>query len=155
MVPGSGALTATGFEVMEGKEVTEKARSIKGPDEIKAMRCVSYSCEVACVGIERFARAKVPFGQTSEDGVWAILHAENLKRGGEGIETRLLSSGSRTNPWFQECNGRIVQNNEILAFDTDLMGNYGICVDISRTWWIGDQTPRQDMIDAMKHGSNT
>jgi Xaa-Pro aminopeptidase len=26
-----------------------------------------------------------------------------------------------------------------------------MCCDISRTWWIGDQKPRQDMIDAMKH----
>ena len=24
----------------------------------------------------------------------------------------------------------IVQNNEIVAFDTDLVGSYGICVDI-------------------------
>jgi len=152
MVAGYRALTTTGFEVMEGEEVTEKSRAIKGPDEIKAMRCASHSCEVACAEMERFARTEVPFGQTSEDDVWAILHAENIKRGGEWIETRLLSSGPRTNPWFQECGGRIVQNNEILAFDTDLIGSYGICVDISRTWWIGDQKPRQDMIDAMKHG---
>ena len=25
-----------------------------------------------------------------------------------------------------------------------------MCVDISRTWWIGDRAPRPDMIDAMK-----
>ncbi|MEM6479913.1 MAG: M24 family metallopeptidase, partial [Pseudomonadota bacterium] len=42
--------------------------------------------------------------------------------------------------------------NEIIAFDTDLVGSYGICVDISRTWWIGDLKPRPDMIDAMKTG---
>ena len=53
--------------------------------------------------------------------------------------------------WFQECGPRIVQNNEIVAFDTDLIGSYGICVDISRTWWIGDRAPRPDMIDAMRH----
>ena len=152
MVPGYRALVAAGFEVMEGEEVTEKSRSVKGPDEIKAMRCASLSCEIACKAMEDFARAEVPLGQTSEDDIWAVLHAENIKRGGEWIETRLLSSGPRTNPWFQECGGRIVQNNEIVAFDTDLIGSYGICIDISRTWWIGDQKPRQDMIDAMRHG---
>ena len=152
MVAGYRALTAAGFEVMEGEEVTEKSRAIKGPDEIKAMRCASHACEAACHEMEHFARTQVPLGRTSEDDVWAILHAENIKRGGEWIETRLLSSGPRTNPWFQECGGRIVQNNEILAFDTDLIGSYGICVDISRTWWIGDQKPRPDMIEAMKHG---
>ncbi|SHH78195.1 dimethylsulfonioproprionate lyase DddP [Marivita hallyeonensis] len=152
MIAGYRALTSVGFEVMEGEEVTEKARAVKCPDEIKAMRCASHACEAAMVEMERFARREVPQGQTSEDDIWAVLHAENIKRGGEWIETRLLTSGPRTNPWFQECGGRIVQNNEIVAFDTDLVGSYGICVDISRTWWIGDQRPRPDMIDAMKHG---
>lgn len=80
-----------------------------------------------------------------------MLHAENIRRGGEWIETRLLSSGPRTNPWFQECGPRLCNANEILAFDTDLVGSYGICVDISRTWWIGDRAPRPDMIYAMQH----
>lgn len=102
--------------------------------------------------MEDAARAGVPHGDMSEDDIWAVLHAENIIRGGEWIETRLLSSGPRTNPWFQECGGRIVQNNEIVAFDTDLVGAYGICVDISRTWWIGDQKPRADMIEAMQIG---
>ncbi|NKB27335.1 MAG: M24 family metallopeptidase [Rhodobacteraceae bacterium] len=146
------ALERIGFTVTEGEELTEKARSIKGPDEIKAMRCASHACEVAIRAMEDFARANVGDGVTCEDDIWAVLHAENIKRGGEWIETRLLTSGPRTNPWFQECGGRIVQPNEIVAFDTDLVGSYGICVDISRTWWIGDQPPRPDMIAAMRHG---
>lgn len=146
------ALEALGFDIMEGEEVTEKSRAVKGPDEIRAMRCASHACEVAVGEMERFARDFVPAGRTSEDDIWAVLHAENIKRGGEWIETRLLASGPRTNPWFQECGPRVVQNNEIVAFDTDLIGCYGICVDISRTWWIGDAKPRQDMIDAMRHG---
>ncbi len=152
MLHGLRALEAQGFEVMEGEEVTEKARSIKGPDEIKAMRCAIHSCESACHEMERYAREEIPGGEISEDDVWAVLHAENIRRGGEWIETRLLTSGPRTNPWFQECGGRIIQNNEILAFDTDLVGAYGLCCDISRTWWIGDLPARPDMIDAMRHG---
>lgn len=151
MLHGLRALEAQGFEIMEGEELTEKARSIKGPDEIAAMRCASHACETAVAVMERAARSGVPQGNMSEDDIWAVLHAENIRRGGEWIETRLLASGPRTNPWFQECGPRIVQNNEIVAFDTDLIGSYGICVDISRTWWIGDQAPRPDMVDAMKH----
>jgi Xaa-Pro aminopeptidase len=83
--------------------------------------------------------------------VWAVLHAENIKRGGEWIETRLLASGQRTNPWFQECGPRIIQNNEIISFDTDLIGAYGMCCDISRSWWIGDRKPPPGMIYAMQH----
>ena len=151
MLHGLRALEAQGFEIMEGEELTEKARSIKGPDEIAAMRCASHACETAVAVMERAARSGVPQGNMSEDDIWAVLHAENIRRGGEWIETRLLASGPRTNPWFQECGPRIVQNNEIVAFDTDLIGSYGICVDISRTWWIGDKAPRPDIVDAMKH----
>ncbi len=152
MVHGLRALEAQGFTIMDGEEVTEKSRSVKGVDEILAMRCASHACEAALTEMERFAHANVPLGKTSEDDVWAVLHAENIRRGGEWIETRLLTSGTRTNPWFQECGQRITQNNEIISFDTDLIGSYGICVDVSRSWWIGDEKPPADMIYAMQHG---
>ncbi len=151
MLHGLRALEAQGFEIMEGEEVTEKSRSVKGPDEILAMRCASHACETAMRAMEDFAREKVPSGTVSEDDIWAVLHAENIRRGGEWIETRLLASGPRSNPWFQECGPRIARNNEIIAFDTDLVGSYGICVDISRTWWIGNEPPRPDMVYAMQH----
>ena len=152
MLRGAKALEACGLTLMDGEEVTEKSRAIKGPDEIRAMRCASHACEVSVRAMEDFARTMGPTGTVSEDDIWAVLHAENIRRGGEWIETRLLTSGPRTNPWFQECGARLVQNNEIVAFDTDLIGAYGICIDISRTWWIGDRAPRADMIDAMRHG---
>ena len=151
MMHGLRALEAQGFEVMEGEELTEKVRAIKGPDEIKAMRCASHACETAVKAMEDFARANCPSGDVSEDDVWAVLHAENIRRGGEWIETRLLASGQRTNPWFQECGPRKIQNNEIISFDTDLIGSYGICVDISRSWWVGDEKPPADMVYAMQH----
>ncbi len=151
MLHGLRALESQGFDVQDGEEVTEKARSIKGADEILAMRCAVHACEQAVSAMEVFARNTIPVAPTSEDDVWAVLHAENIRRGGEWIETRLLASGPRTNPWFQECGQRIVQNNEIISFDTDLVGSYGICVDISRSWWIGDQPAPADMISAMQH----
>ena len=152
MLHGLRALEAQGFTVMDGEEVTEKSRAIKGPDEIRAMRCSSQACETAMRVMEDVARARVGDGVTCEDDIWAILHAENIRRGGEWIETRLLSSGPRTNPWFQECGPRVCQRNEIISFDTDLVGAYGICTDVSRSWWIGDERPRPDMIYAMQHG---
>ncbi|GGH26294.1 dimethylsulfoniopropionate lyase DddP [Cribrihabitans marinus] len=151
MVHGLRALEAQGFEIMEGEELTEKARAVKGPDEILAMRCANHACETAVRAMEDFARANVGDGRTTENDIWAVLHAENVRRGGEWIETRLLSSGPRTNPWFQECGPRITRANEIIAFDTDLIGAYGICIDISRTWWVGDRPPRPDMVYAMRH----
>ncbi len=141
MIAGSRAREAAGLTIFEGEELTEKARSVKGPDEILAMRCAMAAAEAA-VGVMQ--RAAAP--GMSEDDIWSVLHAENIRRGGEWIECRLLASGPRTNPWFQECGPRIVQNNEIVAFDTDLIGAYGLCCDFSRTWFLGDGKPSADMI---------
>ncbi|MBC7477256.1 MAG: aminopeptidase P family protein, partial [Pseudorhodobacter sp.] len=115
MVYGLRALERAGFEVMEGEEVTERTRAIKGPQDIAAMRVAHHACEAAIAEMETFARTSIPHGKTSEDAIWAELHRSNIRRGGEWIETRLLASGPRTNPWFMECGPRIVQNNEIVA----------------------------------------
>ncbi len=93
MLHGLRALEAQGFEVMEGEEVTEKARAIKGKDEILAMRCASHACETAVKAMEDFARANVGDGKTSEDDIWAVLHAENIRRGGGGRMDRDKAAG--------------------------------------------------------------
>jgi Xaa-Pro aminopeptidase len=151
MIHGLRALERAGFEVLEGEVVTERVRAVKGPDDILAMKAAHRACEAAIAEMEAFTREAVPKGGVSEDDIWAELHKGNIRRGGEWIETRLLASGPRTNPWFQECGPRIVQNNEIVAFDTDLIGCYGICIDISRTWWVGDGRPTNAMVSAMHH----
>ena len=138
-IAGLRALDAAGIIVEDGEEVAETTRSVKGPDEIKAMRCAIHACAQS---IAAMRRAVAP-GQ-SENAVWAELHRENILRGGEWIETRLLSTGPRTNPWMQECGPRIMHDKEILAFDTDLVGCYGMCVDISRTWLVGDGKPSDE-----------
>lgn len=135
-VAGLRALDALGIEVCSGQQVTEMARLIKGPDEISAMRCAVASCEAAVGEMHTAMRAGV-----SENDVWAALHAGNIRRGGEWIETRILSSGPRTNPWFQECGPRVLSDGDLLSFDTDLIGVYGMCVDMSRSWICGGLRP--------------
>lgn len=138
-VSGLRAVEVLGLEVFEGQEVTEIARVIKGPDEIKALYCATASCEASMHLMQQALYA----GQ-SESDVWAVLHAENIRRGGEWIETRICSSGPRTNPWFQEAGPRIISDGDLLALDTDLIGPYGMCCDISRTWLCGDGEPSAD-----------
>ena len=98
MLEGLRAPESLGFEVMEGDELTVKAFVIKGTDEIKAMRCASHACETAVRAMEDAASSGVPSGQMSEDDIWAVLHAENIRRCGEWIETRLLAFRPRTRP---------------------------------------------------------
>jgi Xaa-Pro aminopeptidase len=131
---GVTALGELGISVHSGEEVMEHARAVKCPDELKAMRRAIAACEASMGVMERALKP----GMTEND-LWAILHAENIRRGGEWIETRLLSSGPRTNPWFQECSARVIEDGDIVAFDTDLIGAYGYCCDISRTWLAGSK----------------
>ena len=134
------AFMEAGFSIEEGEELAEKVRAIKGAEEVRALKCSIHSTEIACRMMEENAAP----GMT-EDDIWAVMHAENIRRGGEWIECRLLASGPRTNPWFQECGPRVVQNGEIVAYDTDLVGPYGMCCDISRTFWVGDGEPTAEM----------
>ena len=134
--PGYVRLVEKGIEIIEGQMLTEHARAIKNDNEIRAMRCAVHACEMAVEEMRYVMRPGV-----SENEMWAALHAGNIKRGGEWIETRILSSGPRTNPWFQECGPRIMQEGDMMAFDTDLVGTYGYCCDISRSWIVGDAAP--------------
>lgn len=135
-VAGLRALDALGVQVHDGQAVTEFARLIKGPDEILAMRCAVASCEAAIAEMRQAMRAGV-----TENDVWAALHSGNIRRGGEWIETRILSSGPRTNPWYQESGPRVLCDGDLLSFDTDLIGVYGFCVDMSRSWMCGGLEP--------------
>jgi len=132
-------LEKQGVEVVYGEVMMEEARKIKSADEIICMQRAIVSCEQAMHVMEAGLKPGM-----SENDLWAILHAENIRRGGEWIETRLLASGPRTNPWFQESSARIIQDGEIISFDTDLIGPYGFCCDISRTWLAGDGKPTDE-----------
>ncbi len=125
-----------GIIIERGQQLMEQARLIKSSDELDAMRCAGVGCTAAMADM----RAAVEPGLT-ETEVWAMLHAGNIKRGGEWIETQILSSGPRTNPWFQEASSRVIENGDMLSYDTDLIGAYGMCIDISRSWVIGDKAP--------------
>ena len=127
--PAVSALNKAGIEVVDAKLIVEQARVIKSPEELKCMRA---AIEVAEIGIVKM-REKLKAGIT-EDELWSILHKTNIEHGGEWIECRILSSGQRTNPWMQESCNKIVQRGEIVSFDTDMVGPYGYCADISRAF---------------------
>ena len=40
----------------------------------------------------------------------------------------------RTNPWMQESSNKVIQSGEMVSFDTDMVGPYGYCADISRAF---------------------
>jgi Xaa-Pro dipeptidase len=141
--PAAGELVGHGITLHNGEEVMQRARLIKSPDEILCMRRAIAACEAAMAAMEAALKPGI-----SENELWAELHRGNIARGGEWIETRLLASGPRTNPWFQECSSRVIKAGDLVAFDTDLIGPYGFCADISRTWLCGDGPPSAEQRDA-------
>lgn len=121
-------------QAIDGKSILEHARAIKSAHEIAAFRRSLKTCEDSVRSLHEYA---VP--GTKECEAFGHLLAQSIARGGEYPETRLLSSGPRTNPWFQEASDRQMQNGELLSFDTDLIGPMGFYNDISRSWVIGDR----------------
>ena len=132
--PAVTALDKEGIKVVDAKLILEQARVIKSPEEIKCMRS---AIDVAEMGIVKMREQLKP-GMT-ENELWSILHQTNIENYGEWIECRILSSGERTNPWMQECSNKIIQDGEIVSFDTDMVGPYGYCADISRAFVVGNK----------------
>ena len=130
---GAAALEAQGLVPVEGAALMAEARAIKSPDEIKAMRAAIRACEE---GLRRMQDAHRP--GITEQALWSVLNQANAELGGEWIETRLLSAGQRTNPWYNECGDTVVATGDLVSFDTDLVGRHGYSVDISRSWLTGD-----------------
>ena len=127
--PAVTALNKAGIEIVDAKFIVEQARVIKSPEELK---CMKASIDVAEIAINKM-REELKTGMT-EDELWSILHKTNIEHGGEWVECRILSSGERTNPWMQESSNKIIQSGEMVSFDTDMVGPYGYCADISRAF---------------------
>ena len=136
---GVRALETLGVSVHEGQGSMELARCIKAPVELEVIRHCIAVCQDSMDGMRDALRPGI-----TENALWSHLHQGNIARGGEWIETRLLTSGPRTNPWFQECSDRMIQAGELVSFDTDLIGPNGYCADMSRSWLCGDGKPSDE-----------
>ncbi len=130
------ALAAEGFLLVDAQAAVERARAIKSAEEIKCVRASLHATERAVARL----RASIKPGIT-ENALWSVMHQAVIEQNGDYCETRLLNSGPRTNPWFQECGTRLIQANELVALDTDVVGCYGYYSDFSRTFHVGPARP--------------
>ncbi|MCK5746916.1 MAG: aminopeptidase P family protein, partial [Oricola sp.] len=130
------ALAAEGFEIVDAQQPVELARAIKSAEE---MKCVNASLRATEVGVARL-RAAIRPGLT-ENELWSVLHQAVIAQDGDYVETRLLNSGARTNPWFQETGSKVIGENELIALDTDVVGCHGYYSDFSRTFHAGPGKP--------------
>ncbi|MGI9316966.1 MAG: M24 family metallopeptidase [bacterium] len=129
---GMLALQQHQLQIVEGGQINERARAIKSVDEIELMKWTIRVSEAAMARVYEHSISGV-----TEQELWAHLHFENARSGGDWLETKLLTCGPNTNPWYQECSDRPCQEGEMISFDTDMIGPYGYCADLSRSWTCG------------------
>lgn len=137
--PGFLALGAEGVRVIEAGPVTRTARVVKTPEELEVVRRNGTVGEQMLAELQTSVHPGVREYELLATLSWALL-----RRHGEVLSTRLLSSGRRTNPWMQEANARLVAAGDMVAVDTDAHGYEGYVIDISRGFLCGDRpTPEQ------------
>ena len=129
-------LDASGFRLTDGVGAVERARAVKTPEEIVCIRAAMRDTEGGVAALERALRPGI-----TETELWSVLHQAVIARGGEYFETRLLNSGARSNPWFQETAAKRIAPGEMVALDTDVVGCHGYYADFSRTFHAGPDAP--------------
>jgi Xaa-Pro aminopeptidase len=130
------ALAQEGIHLVDAQEPVEMARAIKSAEE---MKCVNASLRATERGVAEL-RSSIRPGQTEAE-LWSVLHRSIIAQNGDYVETRLLNSGERTNPWFQETGDKVIGENELIALDTDVVGCHGYYSDFSRTFHSGPDKP--------------
>jgi Xaa-Pro aminopeptidase len=138
--PCIDALRAEGFSICDADSVISVARNIKLPGEIVLLREALHRVVDAASEME----ARIEPG-LSETEIWAEFSGPFIATGGQYVATRLLQSGPRTYPYFQEAGSRRIEAGDLICFDTDTIGFADYCTDFSRTYLCGDgpATPQQ------------
>lgn len=132
-------LADAGVRVVDAQWALEVARSVKSAEELT---CVAASLRATETGVAALRAALRP-GLTEVE-LWSVLHRSVIAQNGDYIETRLLSAGERTNPWFQETGATVIGPGELVALDTDVVGCHGYYSDFSRTFHSGPGAPSSE-----------
>jgi Xaa-Pro aminopeptidase len=142
------ALEKRGLEVVDCQGEILAVRAIKTPEEVQCLQISMAGAEAAVAAVRDAVKPGV-----TENELLAVMYHEMIRQGGEFIETRLLTSGQRTNPWFNEAGGRRVRPGELVALDTDMIGCFGYFSDFSRTFRCGPGKPtaNQKMLYRMSY----
>ncbi len=139
------ALRACGLRLRDADPVFARARAIKLPQELPYIREAVRRVEAAAAEMQ----AQIAPGR-SEVAIWADFQRRFVALEGQYTTTRLMQSGPRSFPYFQECGARVLEPGDLLCFDTDALGYLGYAVDFSRTFLCGASaaTPVQRLLHA-------
>ena len=130
------SLEAAGLTAVECQEDIFRLRMVKLPEEIQCLKASMMATEVAVNAVRDAIRPGV-----TEQKLHGLMTGRLVEEGGEFIETRLLATGARSNPWFNEASDHPVSAGDLIALDTDAIGCHGYYADMSRTFHCGPGRP--------------
>ena len=122
-----------GLQVVDASPATVDAREVKTPEEVQFMAINGGIGDAMLAEFEAAIRPGI-----REYELLAVLSDSLLRRHGEFLFTRLVASGTNTNPWLTEAHDKIVQPGDLVGVDTDANGYEGYVIDVSRTFLCGD-----------------
>jgi Xaa-Pro aminopeptidase len=133
------ALQAEGITVVDPGSATVDAREVKTPEEVELFKVNGGIGDAMLADFEAAIRPGI-----REYELLAVLGATLLRLHGEFLFTRLVASGTNTNPWMSEAHDKVVMPGDLVGIDTDANGYEGYVIDVSRTFLCGDDpTPEQ------------
>jgi len=137
--PGFLALQEENIAVVDVGPATVDAREVKTPEEIQLFAVNGSIGDAMLADFEAAIRPGI-----REYELLAVLSDALLRRQGEGLFTRLVASGTNTNPWLTEAHDKLVMPGDLVGVDTDANGYEGYVIDVSRTFLCGDRpSPEQ------------
>ena len=138
------ALQEEGLAITDVGPATVDAREVKTPEEVALFAINGGIGDAMLAEFEAAIRPGI-----REFELWAVLSDALLRRHGEGLFTRLVASGTNTNPWLTEAHDKVVMPGDLVGVDTDANGYEGYVIDVSRTFLCGD-TPSPEQKEAYR-----
>ena len=130
---GFMALQNAGIQVTDPSPATVDAREVKTPEEVEIMILNGAAGDAMLADFEAAIRPGV-----REYELLGVLNKTLFDHHGEFMFTRLVASGTNTNPWMSEAHDKVIQPGDLVGIDTDSNVYEGYVVDISRTFLCGD-----------------
>jgi Xaa-Pro dipeptidase len=128
------ALQGAGISLMDSGTVTLDAREVKTSEEVDLFKINGGIGDAILTEFQAAIRPGI-----REYELLAVLSGALLRYHGEFLFTRLIASGTNTNPWMSEAHDKIVMPGDLVGVDTDANGFEGYVIDVSRTFLCGDQ----------------
>ena len=135
---------------LDGSPVLENVRQIKDEEEIVYMKRASLIADQVAEEIIKFIRPGI-----TEGDIAVRIKELFFEKGSDGISfDPIVASGPNSSKPHYNGNERVIEERDIIVLDFG--GRYnGYCSDMSRTIFVGEPTPQQEVAYDIVRNANT